>query len=149
MGSGDVANMANYKDLSVWKESRVLYKQVYEAVNRLPIEEKYALSSQMRRAVISIPSNIAEGQGRGTIKEYIHFLYNARGSAYELEAQLIACGDLSLVDKSVLRAIYMQNRKVIVMLNKLIDALQGKIAVNQVGEEIKTYGISDEVDLYL
>ena len=141
--------MATYKELGVWKESRVLYKQVYEAVCQLPSEEKYALSSQMRRAVISIPSNIAEGQGRGTVKDYIHFLYNARGSAYELEAQLIACGDLSLVEKSILRSIYTQNKKVIMMLNKLINALQGKAEVHQVSEEIKTYGTSEDVNLYL
>ena len=79
--------MGTYKTLMVYKESRVLYKMTYFFARRLPKNEEYALSSQIRRASISITSNIAEGQGRGSNRDYIHFLYNARGSAYELESQ--------------------------------------------------------------
>ncbi len=89
--------MGTYRDLDVWKESRVLYRMTYYLASRLPRNEEYALSSQIRRASISISSNIAEGQGRGSTKDYVHFLYNARGSAYELESQIIACGDLAFL----------------------------------------------------
>ena len=132
--------MSTYKSLGVWKESRTLYKMLYAAVKQLPDDEKYAMSSQMRRAVISISSNIAEGQGRGTIRDYIHFLYNSRGSAYELETQIIACGDLFLIDKATLKILYYQNKKVITLLNALIDSLESKIAPKNVQEEVAVYG---------
>ena len=83
--------MLTFMDLDVWKESRILYQAVYQAVEQLPPEEMYGLTSQLKRASISISANIAEGQGRGTRKDCIHFLYNARGSAYEVESHLIAC----------------------------------------------------------
>ena len=69
--------MASYTDLQVWKEARILNKQVSDLARKLPDYELYGLSSQMRRASVSIGSNIAEGRGRGTLKDYIHFLYMA------------------------------------------------------------------------
>ena len=63
--------MGSYRDLAVYQEGRKLYRLVYDALAELPLEEKYAMASQMRRASISITSNIAEGQGRGTIRDYI------------------------------------------------------------------------------
>ncbi len=139
--------MSTYKSLGVWKESRTLYKMLYAAVKQLPDDEKYAMSSQMRRAVISISSNIAEGQGRGTIRDYIHFLYNSRGSAYELETQIIACGDLLLIDKATLKILYYQNKKVITLLNALIDSLESKAAPKNMQEEVAVYGNSNHENL--
>ena len=83
--------MSNYKKLLVWQETLVLIDEVYDIAMVLPDYETFALSNQLRRAVVSIASNIAEGAGRGTLKDYIHFLYNAKGSAYEVETQLIIC----------------------------------------------------------
>lgn len=83
--------MSNYKKLLVWQETLVLIDDVYDVAMGLPDYETFALSNQLRRAVVSIASNIAEGAGRGTLKDYIHFLYNAKGSAYEVETQLIIC----------------------------------------------------------
>ena len=105
--------MSTYKDLTVYKEARELYIKVYDAILQLHVDERFAISSQMRRASISITSNIAEGQGRGTVKDYIHFLYNSRGSAYELESQIIACSDLSLIDREILIELYNRNKRVI------------------------------------
>lgn len=79
----------SFKDLTVWQKSIDFVASVYLLVKLLPKEETYALSDQMRRAVISIPSNIAEGFGRNSIKEYIQFLYIALGSASEIETQII------------------------------------------------------------
>ena len=81
--------MNSYQDLEVWKKSIDFVEQIYRLVKQLPKEETYALSDQMRRAAVSIPSNIAEGANRKTTKEYIQFLYIALGSAAELETQLI------------------------------------------------------------
>ena len=73
-----------FQDLIVWQESMQLAKEIYKLVKLLPSEEQYALSDQMRRAAVSIPSNIAEGQARNSTKEFIQFLYIAKGSNAEL-----------------------------------------------------------------
>ncbi len=79
----------NFRNLVAWQQAMVVAKSIYAIIKKLPAEEKYALGDQMRRAAVSIPSNIAEGQGRGTDKEFYHFLSIAQGSASELETQLI------------------------------------------------------------
>ena len=80
--------MNGYQDLLVWQKSMQLVKEIYALVRLLPKEETYALSDQMRRAVVSIPSNIAEGHSRNSDKELAQFLYIARGSKAELETQI-------------------------------------------------------------
>ncbi|MCY4780819.1 four helix bundle protein [Sphingobacterium sp. UT-1RO-CII-1] len=80
--------MASHKDLKVWQESMDLVVSVYETVRFFPKEEVYGLTSQIKRAAVSIPSNIAEGAGRQSQAEFIRFLYIALGSASELETQL-------------------------------------------------------------
>ena len=81
----------DFKDLIVWQKAMVLVAEVYQLVKKLPQEEHFALSDQIRRAAISIPSNIAEGQGRNSTKEFIRFLAIAKGSKAELETQLLLC----------------------------------------------------------
>lgn len=135
--------MGSYRDLAVYQEGRKLYRLVYDALAELPLEEKYAMASQMRRASISITSNIAEGQGRGTIRDYIHFLYNSRGSAYELESQIISCSDLSLMKTETLQKLYTKNKLVIQLLNRLIDTLQEKSMPKGIHEDVVTYGKCD------
>ena len=80
-----------FKDLQIWQKAMNLSYIIYKMVKKLPKEERYSLSDQMRRAAISVPSNIAEGYGRYSSKEYARFLTFARGSAYELESQLLLC----------------------------------------------------------
>ena len=84
-----MSRVDDYKDLIVWKRSIELAKSVYVLVRKLPREENYALSDQIRRSAVSIPSNIAEGYGRTSSKDYARFLSMARGSTYELETQLL------------------------------------------------------------
>ena len=86
--------VTDYKDLEAWKVGRRLVREVYLATRALPQDERFGLIAQMRAAAVSIPSNIAEGYGRGTRQEYIRFLRIARGSAAELETQVILCQDL-------------------------------------------------------
>ncbi|MCX6722853.1 MAG: four helix bundle protein [Candidatus Staskawiczbacteria bacterium] len=86
--------LKSYKELIVWQKSIELVKEIYKITNEFPKSEIYGLSSQMQRAVISIPSNIAEGYSRKNLKEYIQFLHIAYGSSAELETQLIISKEL-------------------------------------------------------
>ena len=83
--------MKTYRDLIVWQKSMELVKEIYRLTKLLPREERYGLVSQMQRAAVSIPSNIAEGYGRVSTYDYIRFLNIARGSKHELETQLEIC----------------------------------------------------------
>ena len=89
--------MASYKDLTVWQKSMSLVMEVYRFVKLLPTEERFALSDQMRRCSVSIPSNIAEGQARNSHKEFIRFLCIAQGSRAELETQIQICIRLNYI----------------------------------------------------
>ena len=93
----------SYKDLIVWQKAMDLVGEVYKLVKFLPREETYALSDQMRRAVVSIPSNIAEGQERNSSKEFAQFLSIARGSKAELETQLCICVRLGYLTEDQIR----------------------------------------------
>ena len=95
-----------YQDLLVWQKSMELVKQVYILVEELPKKENYVLSDQMRRAAISIPSNIAEGSGRSSRSEYKRFLEIARGSQYELQTQLQICVMLNYLKKDDLEDVF-------------------------------------------
>lgn len=80
--------MKSFRELDVWQKAMSLTDAVYDLVKKLPSEERYALGDQLRRAVVSIPSNIAEGFGRDSHKDFAHFLSQARGSLYEVDTQL-------------------------------------------------------------
>ena len=80
--------MMTFRELEVWQYSMDLVEMVYRKLRTFPPEERFALCDQLRRAVVSIPSNIAEGFGRNTHKDFAHFLSQARGSLYEVETQL-------------------------------------------------------------
>ncbi len=89
----------DYKQLEVWKRSMQLAREVYRVGALMPRSEQFALSEQMRRAVTSIPSNIAEGYARGSRKEYCRFVRIARGSAAEAETQLLLATSLEMVTR--------------------------------------------------
>ena len=91
----------DYKELDVWVQARELVKRVYELSGTFPKEEQFSLTSQLRRCVISISSNIAEGCGRQTAKETIHFLHIARGSLFEAETQILLAKDLRFTETDV------------------------------------------------
>jgi len=78
----------SYRDLRVWQQAMDLTVQVYELTEKFPKHETYGLMSQLRRAAVSVPSNIAEGKGRNTDRDFVHFLYQARGSLLEVETQI-------------------------------------------------------------
>jgi len=97
--------MHNFKELIVWQKSRVLVKDVYKLTKKFPADEKFGLTQQIRRAVVSIPSNIAEGSGRETNADFIRFINIANGSAFEVETQLYLALDLEYISKSELEEI--------------------------------------------
>ena len=90
--------LKNYKELKVWQRSYQLCLEIYKTTKRFPKEERYGLTSQIRRAAVSVPSNIVEGYGRKTTLEYIQFLYIAYGSNCELETQILLSGDLGYIE---------------------------------------------------
>ena len=92
--------MHNFKELIVWQKSRNLVKDVYKLTQKFPAEERFGLTQQIRRASVSIPSNIAEGSGRGTNNDFLHFIDMANGSAFEVETQLYLALDLEYISQS-------------------------------------------------
>ena len=114
----------NYIDLDVWKGARSLSKKVYLASSQFPSEEKFGLISQIRRAVVSIPSNIAEGCGRNYPKDSIQFFYIKRGSIYEVETQLYLSFDLDFISEIDLIAVLEKLETTRKLLNGFIKYYQ-------------------------
>ncbi len=112
--------MHNFKELNVWKDSMKMAKEIYTITKTFPIEEKFSIISQLNRASISIPSNIAEGAGRDSKKEFNQFLNIALGSAYELETQLILSNEFGYLEKEKLTKISADLSK----LQRMISALK-------------------------
>ncbi|MBI3124542.1 MAG: four helix bundle protein [Ignavibacteriales bacterium] len=90
--------MRNFKELKIWQKSRELVKNVYSITEKFPSDERFGLISQMRRAAVSIVSNIAEGSGKESEKEFLRFLETAYSSAFELETQFVLSEDLGFLD---------------------------------------------------
>ena len=116
-------SVITYKDLILWQKAMELVELTYLLVKKLPKEETYALSDQMRRAAISIPSNIAEGNGRKSKTEYIRFLDISRGSLYELETQLQIGVMLHFFNESDTNEIFDLITEIKKMINSLITQL--------------------------
>lgn len=116
--------MGTYKDLTVWQKSMTLARRIYEITARYPEEERFGMVSQMRRCSVSIPSNIAEGFGRETIREHAHFLFISLGLSNELETQLILSNDFQYVGEQDYQEITDLNSEVNKMLSSLIYRLR-------------------------
>lgn len=118
--------LKNYKELKVWQRSYQLCLEIYRMTKGFPREERYSLTSQVRRAAVSIPSNIAEGYGRKTTLDYIRFLFIAYGSNCELETQILLSGDLGYIESGKLEMLKEKIREVERMLKALIKSLEKK-----------------------
>ena len=116
--------MHNFKDLRVWQKSIDLTAEIYTALSTFPVDEKFGLISQMKRAAVSVPSNIAEGSGRNSNKEFKHFLSISLGSLFELETQLIISNRLDLINTELTQEL---NDK-ISELQKMVFALEKTIS---------------------
>jgi four helix bundle protein len=112
--------MSDYKKLLVWQKAIELTKEIYRLTKLLPEDEKYGLSSQMRRSAVSIPSNIAEGHNRGSDKDFIHFLKIAQGSKAEIETQLIICEQLLYLNNDDIKLCLSFCTEIDKMINSLV-----------------------------
>ena len=117
-------NMNSYRDLIVWQKSMNLVTLLYQLTKQFPDDEKFGLTSQIKRSSVSIPSNIAEGYGRSSRKEYVRFLEIARGSLYEFQTQLEIAANLKFIDIFVTKEIFELGIEVEKMLNSLIKKLK-------------------------
>ena len=117
-----------YQDLIAWQKPRRLATEIYRVTESFPKTEIYGLTSQLRRAAVSIPSNIAEGQGRLTKGEFCHFLGMARGSLLEIETQLAIAFDLRFVGEIEHMRLQEMAEEVCRILNGLIDSMQALAA---------------------
>ena len=100
--------MNNLKELKIWNKAINLAVNVYKATSTFPTDERYGLISQSRRAAVSIPSNIAEGAGRNSVKEFNNFLGIANGSSYELQTQLVIANKLGILESEILDSLLTQ-----------------------------------------
>jgi len=116
--------MKTYRNLIVWQKAITLVTDVYSITKFFPKEELFALSSQIKRSGISIPSNISEGYGRQHRREYIRFLQIARGSLYEPQTQLEISGNLNFLNQTTLISLSEKCNEIERMLNKLIGVLK-------------------------
>ena len=116
--------MKTHKDLEVWKKSIEMVTQIYTLTRGFPKEELYGLTNQMRRAAVSVPSNIAEGAGRNSSKELLQFLYIATGSLSELETPLIIANNLSYLNNEQKQDIDAILSNIFKMLSGLIQSLK-------------------------
>lgn len=119
-----MAYLKSYKELIVWKKSMKLVKEVFLITGTFPKSEMYGLSSQMRKCAISIPSNIAEGSGRKSIKEYAHFYSIAFGSALELETQAIIARELGFANGNSFSTMDVLLDEVLRMLNVMTSKMK-------------------------
>jgi four helix bundle protein len=117
----------SYRDLVVWQKGIALAKLVYQPTKNFPSEEKFGLVAQMRRAAVSIPSNIAEGQARHTTGEFIQFISHAEGSVAELDTQLILSIELKFCRDVGAEAAF----ELIAQLRRMLNVLRRKLAARQ------------------
>ena len=117
--------MDSYRDLRVWQQAMKLAVDVYRVTSFFPKHELYGLTSQIRRAAISIPSNIAEGKGHQTDREFLSFLFHARGSLLEVETQSILAHELQYMPDEALSSLLKETAAIGGSLTGLINSLRG------------------------
>jgi four helix bundle protein len=117
-------SIESYRDLEVWQRGIDLVEQTYQITDHFPAQEKYGLTAQLRRAVVSISSNIAEGWGYSSRKQYIHFLEQARSSLLEVETQFIIAERLGYITASALEGMLRETTTESKMLLSLMRALR-------------------------
>lgn len=116
-------DLKDFKELKVWKKSRVLTIAIYQCTGKFPVREIYGLTSQMRRCAISVGANIAEGCGRRSDPELVRFLKIARGSAFELKCHVLVSGDLQFLKEEDVSTLLQQIHEVQRMLTSFIQTL--------------------------
>jgi len=122
-----MSNINSYKDLKIWQKGIELVELIYKITISFPINEQYGITSQIKRSSVSVPSNIAEGWGRGYNSNFLQFIKIARGSLYELETQIIIAYKIQLIseeDFEIIQNLILIESK---MINSFITSLKNKI----------------------
>ncbi|HET7562222.1 MAG TPA: four helix bundle protein [Rhodanobacteraceae bacterium] len=127
MGSAGAA-VKSYRDLDAWQEAMQLVEQIYEVVAAMPIEERFGLTQQLKRAAVSVPSNIAEGHARGATRDFTRFLSMARGSVAEIETQIELAIRIGLLEAEIVEPIVQRCDKLGRILRGLRKSLDSKLA---------------------
>ena len=125
-----IAGCQSYKDLEVWRKAIELAVEVHGLTTLLPRHELFGMVSQMRRAAVSVPSNVAEGACRRTTRDFVAFLHIARGSVAELETQALLALRIGYIDGQTHERLTMRTIEVGRLLNGLIRALQSRLAAH-------------------
>ena len=118
-----MARTKSYRELIVWQKAMSLARQAYKLTRGLPKSEAFGLLMQIRRAAVSVPSNIAEGHGRLTDSQFRHFLGNARGSLYEMQTQIEMAGGLGYIEEKLVDDLMVQGGEVARLINGLVTVL--------------------------
>ena len=139
-----MSTVKSFEELTIWQEARELTNKIYILSKRFPKEELYGLTSQIRRASVSIMSNIAEGFNRRSTKEFINFLIISRASISEVQNDLYISLDLNYINKKEFETIYNHAQKISMSINKLITYLR-----SQVKTYPKTTKINEQIQQYL
>lgn len=116
--------MHRFKELEIWKRSRVFCSNVYDLTSKFPQSETFGLTNQLRRASVSLPSNIAEGSSRSSNKEFSRFLEITLGSAYEIETQLLIACDLNFINETEMDDLLKELQEIIKMVSKFKSTLK-------------------------
>ncbi|MEN6450421.1 MAG: four helix bundle protein [Thermoguttaceae bacterium] len=116
----------DYRELIVWQKAMDLVESIYRVTKPFPKEEVYGLTSQIRRASVSIPSNIAEGNGRNTTRDYVHFLSMAYGSVKEVETQVLIAERLCYIDSGQCHGLVQTTNEIARLISGLVNSLNRK-----------------------
>jgi four helix bundle protein len=116
--------MHQFKNLEIWKRSRYFCSKIYAVTSNFPDNEKFGITNQLRRASVSIPSNIAEGSSRASNKDFLRFLEIAIGSAYEIETQLLISNDLDFLEFDTLKILLYELEEIVKMISKFRSTLK-------------------------
>jgi four helix bundle protein len=116
--------MHRFKELEIWKRGRLFCSQIYSMTSKFPDSEKFGLTNQLRRASVSIPSNIAEGSSRKSNKDFSRFLEITLGSAYEIETQILIAFDLKFISEQELNSLDKELSEIIKMISKFKSTLK-------------------------
>ena len=119
---------SSFRDPRVWNEAMSFVLEIYRATEQFPRHELYGLSQQLRRAAVSVPSNIAEGKGHRSEREFVHFLLHARGSLLEVQTQIMIAHELQYIEPARSQALLSSADAIGRSLNSLINAMRGKTA---------------------
>jgi len=128
--------MGDYRKLNVWQKSMALAAEIYRVTEKLPARERFALSIQLRRAAVSIPSNIAEGGGRRSDAEFRRFVDIAYGSLMELETQLLLARELELIDRGTIKRLL----TLVSDTGKMLNGLRSRLVAGTARRKRRTAG---------